>query len=190
MKNIEAILAEFGIEIPEDKKTEFLKAHGENYKTINDWQNQKSKVENLEGQLNTAKEELKKFDGVDAAGLKGQIDTLTQKLTDAENDYKAQIADRDFRDLLGAAITEHKGLNTKAIMALLDVDALKNSKNQKDDVEKAIVALTEAEDSKMLFGDGTSPVGKVNPIGKVGGGSPSDDMASMRAIMGLPPEKQ
>ena len=84
MKNIEAILAEFSIEIPEDKKANFLKAVGENYKPISDWQRQKDKVDELTGQLNTAKTELKKFEGVDAENLKQQISDLNKKLIDQE----------------------------------------------------------------------------------------------------------
>jgi hypothetical protein len=186
MKNIEAILKDFGIEIPEDKKDDFLKAVGENYKTVSDWQKQKDKVDNLTTQLNTTKEDLKKFDGVDADGLKKQITDLNKKLSDQENDYKSKIADRDFQDLVEKSITKHKGVNARAIKALLDMETLKGSKNQEADVDKAIAELTKAEDSKMLFG--SEPAGKVDPIGKVGGGSSSNNMASMRALMGLPPE--
>jgi hypothetical protein len=138
--------------------------------------------------LNTTKEELKKFDGVDAEGLKTQIDNLNKKLKDQETEYNSKIADRDFHDLVDKSITKHKGINTKAIKALLDLETLKGSKNQETDIDKAIAELTKADDSKMLFG--TDPVGKTDPIGKVGGGgSPSSGLASMRAIMGLPPEK-
>ena len=186
MKNIEAILSEFQIEIPEDKKSDFLKAVGDNYKPIADWQRQKDKVDDLDKQLTTAKDELKKFEGVNAEDLKQQIADLNKKLGDQENEYKSKIADRDFQDLVDKSITKHKGVNAKAIKALLDMEALKGSKNQESDVDKAIAELTKAEDSKMLFG--SDPVGTGNPIGKVGGGSPSSGLASMREIMGLKPE--
>lgn len=187
MKNIEAILAELGIEIPEDKKADLLKAVGENYKTINDWQRQKEKADDLATQLGTATEELKKFEGVNAEDLKTQIENLNKKLKEQETEYQSKIADRDFQDLVDKAIAKHKGVNAKAIKALLDMEALKGSKNQETEIDKAIVGLTEAEDSKMLFG--VDSVGKTDPIGKVGGGgSPSSNLASMRAIMGLPPE--
>lgn len=189
MKNIEAILKDLGIEVPEDKKADLNKAVNENYKTINDWQKQKDKVDDLTGQLQEAKDGLKKFEGVDAEGLKDQITQLTKKLEDKDAEYQAKIADRDFNDLLNESITKHKGINPKAIKALLDVETLKGSKNQKADVDKAIADLTTAEDSKMLFGEG-SPVGKANPIGKVGGGSGSTDLSKMRAIMGLPTENK
>lgn len=186
MKNIEAILAEFQIEIPEDKKADFLKAVGENYKTVSDWQKQKDKVDDLTTRLQTAEDGLKKFEGVDAEKLNQQILDLNKKLDDQKSAYESKIADRDFHDMVDKSITKHKGVNAKAIKALLDLETLKGSKNQEADVDKAIAELTKAEDSKMLFG--SDPMGKVDPIGKVGGGSPSNGMASMRAIMGLPPE--
>jgi DNA-directed RNA polymerase subunit F len=187
MKNIEAILKDLGIEVPEDKKADLNKAVNENYKTIADWQKQKDKVDDLTGQLQTAKDGLKKFEGVDAEKLQKQISDLTKELKDKDVEYQAKIADRDFQDLLSAAITKHKGLNTKAIMALLDTETLKGSKNQQADVDKAIAELAKAEDSKMLFG-GTDPVGKMDPIGKVGGGGAPNNLSQMRAIMGLAPE--
>ena len=46
------------------------------------------------------------------------------------------------------------------------------SKNQKEDIVAAIKTLTEAEDSKMLFGEpDPKPDGNTNPIGNVGGGN-------------------
>lgn len=70
----------------------------------------------------------------------------------------------------------------------MDVDSLKASKNQKEDVEAALKKLTEAEDSKMLFGEPEVHMGSGDPIGRVTQGSENDD-SEMRAIMGLPPKE-
>lgn len=94
---------------------------------------------------------LKKFEGVDVEAIKTELADWQKKAKDAEKEYNAKIADRDFNDLLKDAINGANGLNHKAITALLDIDALKASKNQKEDVANAIKALTTAEDSKMLF---------------------------------------
>lgn len=190
MKNIFEILKEYGLEVPEDKKKDFEKAVLENYKTVSDYEKQTEKVTSLTDQLNTAKEEIKKFDGVDPEALKTQISDLNQKLADKDTEYQGKIADRDFQDMLKNAIAEAKGKNAKAITALLDVDALKASKNQASDVAAALKTLSEAEDSKMLFGEPDSQViGGGNPIGSfVNGGSGGDaQTAQMRSIMGLPP---
>ena len=103
------------------------------------------------GRADTAEETLKKFEGVDVDAIKKDLADWKEKATKAESDYNQKIADRDFDDMLKDSISAAKGLNYKAIRALLDVDTLKASKNQKEDVEKAIKDLAAAEDSKMLF---------------------------------------
>lgn len=189
MKNIETILSEYGIELTEEQKTGVNKAVNENYKPVADWQKQVDKVTNLTDQLNTTKEALEKFDGVDPEALKNEIQTLNQKLTDKDTEYQSQIAERDFQDLLKDCISAANGVNAKAITALLDVESLKASKNQKEDVNAALKALSEAEDSKMLFGGSNQVVGTANPIGSFNNGGGSEaPTAQMREIMGLPAE--
>jgi chromosome segregation ATPase len=168
MKDFNTILSDAGIEVTDEQKTAIAKAMGDNYKPIADWQKQVDKVTNLTEQLNTTKEDLKKFDGVDAEGLKNKITELETKLSDKDKEYQAQIADRDFSEILKDSIAAAGGKNAKAIKALLDIDTLKGSKNQKEDIESAIKALSEAEDSKMLFGEpDPTVVSKTNPIGQV-----------------------
>ena len=191
MKNIETILAEAGIELTEEQKTAVNKAVGENYKPVADWQKQVDKVTNLTEQLNSTKEALKKFDGVDAEGLKKQIEDLEAELNNKDKEYQSQIADRDFQDMLKESIATAKGKNAKAITALLDVESLKGSKNQKEDIAAALKALAEAEDSKMLFGEADPEVvGQGDPIGIVKKSSNQSSDSAMRAVMGLPPLKE
>ena len=138
--------------------------------------------------LTTTEEALKKFDGVDAEALKKQIEDLQADLKKKDTDHAAELATRDFNDLLKESIVTAKGKNAKAITALLDVEALKASKNQKEDIAAALKTLTEAEDSKMLFGEPEPQnVGAGNPIGTVTKGGNQDSDAAMRAVMGLPP---
>ena len=189
MKNIFEIMKDYGLEVPEDKKKDFEKAVLENYKTAADYEKQPDKVTNLTEQLNETKEAMKKFEGVDPEDLKNQIADLNQKLTDKDTEYQTKLADRDFQDNVKGVIAKYKGKNEKAIMALLDVDTLKASKNQNEDLEKAVKALTEADDSKMLFGEAEAQVtGRGNPIGTFTNGGGGDvPTAQMRSIMGLPP---
>lgn len=181
MKNIFEIMKDYGLEVPEDKKKDFEKAVLENYKTTADYDKQTDKVNNLTDQLNETKTALSKFDGVDPEALKNDIATLNQKLADKDAEYQNQLADRDFSDLVKEAIRASKGRNEKAIMALLDIDTLKQSKNQKEDVATALKALSEAEDSKMLFGEPEAKnLGLINPIGTVvkNNETPSDTLKS------------
>jgi len=168
MKNFESILADAGVTLTDEQKTAITKEVGDNYKPIADWQKQVDKVTNLTEQLTTTKEDLKKFDGVDADGLKSKISELETKLSDKDKEYQKQIADRDFSEIVKDSIAKASGKNAKAIKALLDIDTLKGSKNQAKDIEDAIKALSEAEDSKMLFGEpDPTVVSKTNPIGQV-----------------------
>ena len=187
MKNIETILKEAGLEVTAEQLAAIDKEVKENYKTVTDYDKQKDKLTAAEDKVETLTESLDKFKDVDADKLNSEIADLKEQLAKKDSDYKAQIADRDFDDIVKDAITAAHGKNAKAIKALLDVDTLKASKNQKADVEKAIKALTEAEDSKMLFGeDQPEPVGRIGAIGKVTGGTSGDAFIdSIRAAAGL-----
>ena len=189
MKNIEAILLEVGLTLTDEQKTAINKAVAENYKTVSDYDKQKDKLTAAEEKVKTTEEALKAFDGVDVEASKKQIADLQAELTKKDTEYQTQIADRDFQETIKTAITEAKGKNRKAIAALLDVEKLKGSKNQKEDITAALKALSEAEDSKMLFGESQSNVtGTGNPIGVVTNSQGSAaNTTQMRAIMGLPP---
>ena len=103
------------------------------------------------GQLEEVSGKLKAFDGVDIEALRGEVDTLKKDMATKEADFQSQLADRDFQALLTAGIAEAKGKNPKAIAALLDIEALKASKNQKEDAAAALKALTESD--AYLFGE-------------------------------------
>lgn len=195
MKNIFEIMKEYGLELPEDKKKDFEAAVLENYKTISDYNNQKAALDAASEKLKTTEETMKglnvkleEYKDVDVSELRKKIEDLTEDLKKKDAEYQKQMADRDFEDLLKDSISQAKGRNAKAITALLDVEKLKESKNQKDDVAAALKALSEQEDSKMLFGEpDPKPVGTGNLIGTVSGGTQTDDDAKLRAVMGLPP---
>ncbi len=103
----------------------------------------------LQGQLNTVNDALKKFDGVDVAALQGEISTLKTTLGDQKTQYEQKLADMEFSGLLDNAVSSAKGRNAKAISALLDMDALKASKNQAEDIKAALNALK--EENEYLF---------------------------------------
>jgi hypothetical protein len=174
-------------------KTEELKAQGltqeqinfvmaENGKDIDKIQKKLDDMtaerDNEKGRADSAEETLKSFDGVDVEKLNQSIKDWKKKAEDAEKDYNQKIADRDFDDLLKEAIKSANGLNEKAIMGCLDIPTLKASKNQKSDIESAIKALSEAEDSKMLFkaeNSVTPHFTSVNKGGNNGGGIKSKE---------------
>ena len=124
--------------------------------------------ENVKEIYSYVKANPEEFKDVDVTALNKRISDLESEKANIQKDYDAKIADRDFDDLVKESIAAVKGKNVKAITALLDVDALKASKNQKEDIASALKDLTEAEDSKMLFGDPEpNPAGTGNLIGQV-----------------------
>ena len=117
-KNIETILAEACVELTEEQKAVINKAVNENFKSMSVWQKQHDKAENLTEQLNTAKEALKKFDGVDADGLNQQIADLKVQMEAKEKEYNAQLAERDFSELVKEAIGEAGELKKNVLIVL------------------------------------------------------------------------
>lgn len=168
MKNIFEIMKEYGLEVPEEKKKDFEKAVFENYKTVSDYDAQSEKLKTAEDKVTTLTANLDKFKDVNVDELNNTITTLKTDLANKDKELTDKLAERDFNDLVKEAIASVNGRNAKAITALLDLETLKASKNQKADVEAALKALTEAEDSKMLFGE-PEPInlGKKDVIGRV-----------------------
>lgn len=184
MKNIEAIIADLGIELTDEQKKGLVDGVAENYKPVADWQKQKDKVEELTKSVKETQDALKAFEGVDANALNAKIKELNETIEKNAKDYEAKIADRDFNDTVERAIREAKGKNNKAIMALLDLETLKGSKNQKDDIAKAIETLTTAEDSKMLFGESEpKSKGTGDPIGKVSNTGNGADNTTLKSAL-------
>lgn len=155
MKNIHTILSELGITIPEDKKAELDRAVAENYKTSAEFE---KKVNRLTDDLNAEKkraddavETLKGFEGKDFDAITKDRDEWKRKHDEAIANHKKEQEDREFNELLETSIAEAKGKSTKAIMALLDTDKLRTSKNQKADLVSALDALR--SESGYLFDD-------------------------------------
>ena len=97
--------------------------------------NLQTQVNDLTTQLNTAKDGLKAFEGVDVADLKGQITKLQGQLADQADSFA-------FDSALDGAIRDARGRDVKAIRGMLDVDKLKASKDRTTDIKAALDALT------------------------------------------------
>ena len=193
MKNIHTILSEIGMTIPEDKKADFDKAVAENYKTAAEFE---KKVNRLTEDLNaekkradTAVETLKGFEGKDFDAITRDRDKWKKDYEDTVAAHQKEQEDREFNSVLEAAITDAKGKNAKAIMALMDMDKLRGSKNQEKDIKAALDAMR--NESGYLFDDnGGNPqftTSNGNGGNNGGGGNPT-----MKDIMKIkdPVERQ
>ena len=142
MKNIHEILKEYGLELPAGKKAAFDKAWKENYRTKSEYDNAVSQRDNYKSSLDDVNAKLKAFEGVDVKDLQGQITKLQGDLKAKDDEYAAKEADRMFMESIKEAVKTAGGRNEKAVIAMLDIDALKESKNQSDDINKACLLYT------------------------------------------------
>ena len=111
--------------------------------------------DSIKEQLQTAKDGLKAFEGVDVAQLQSQIAALNTQLSDKDKEWQGKLDAMAFDGKIKDAITAAKGKSAKAISALLDMDTLRASKNQDADIKTALEALK--KDSGYLFDDDTVP---------------------------------
>lgn len=118
--------------------------------------NMKQERDAYKTQLEAAQETLKGFEGVDVGQLQGEIRKLTGDIETMKTTHQRELADRDFNDSLKAAITAAGGRSEKAVMAMLDVDKLRESKNQDADIAAALETVKKENDYLFQTG-GTTP---------------------------------
>lgn len=106
-------------------------------------------------QLDTAQQTLKSFEGVNVSELQGKITALTNDLAQKDNQYQAQLAERDFHDLLKTTAAGYRPRDIKAVMPFLDVEKLKESKNQEADIKAALENVK--KENAYLFQDTNVP---------------------------------
>lgn len=109
-------------------------------------------------QLETAQATLKTMEGVDPAALNQKITDLTNQLAGKDTEIANIRAEYAFTDSIKEAIRKAGARSEKAVMAMLDLDALKASKNQQADITAAVEAVK--KDNDYLF-QSAKPVPKV-----------------------------
>ena len=186
MKNIHEILKSYDIEIPEDKKADFDKAVTENYKTVAEVNKLRESRDSYKSQLDTATTTLKEFEGVDVKELQGKITKLNEQLDTQKKDFEKQIAENEFNSLIDNALTKGGAKNAKAVKALLDLDVLRESKNQGEDISAAISKIKEENDYLFVSNE---PLDNGKIVGQTNSNS-SKTFDQMRAVMGLSPDKE
>ena len=192
MKNIHTILSEVGISIPDDKKPAFDKAVAENYKTLAEHEKKVNRLtEDLSAEkkrADAAVETLKGFEGKDFEAITKERDEWKRKHDENQQKYQQEQEEKEFNSVLETAITDAKGKNAKAIMALLDMDKLRSSKNQEKDIKAALDAMR--SESGYLFDDNGGAPAFTAPNGNNGGGNPNAlTVENIRAIKD-PTERQ
>ena len=116
MKNIYEILADYGIAVDEEHRGDFEKQLFSSYKSA-------AEMEKKDGKIAQLEEELAKKDQLHAN----------------------ELAQRDFSRMLDSAISGAKGRNAKAILALLDTQALKNAEDPQQAAKDALENLRKTD---------------------------------------------
>ena len=109
----------------------------------------KAERDSYKAQLDTAQASLKAMEGIDAAGLQTKVTELTNQLKGKDTEIAQIRSDYAFDSAINEAIRKASGRNEKAIRALLDLDILKASKNQEQDITAALDNLK--KDNDYLF---------------------------------------
>lgn len=111
MQNYEQILAELGIEIPEDKKADLKKKMSENYKTVADYNKQVEKKDEYKTSLDDVQTRLAELEKEDVDGLKAKITTLTQELADEKEARAKEAKQTELRDKVKDFLSDKKFVN-------------------------------------------------------------------------------
>lgn len=117
----------------------------------------KTELEQTKAQLQEANTTIDGFKDYDQ--VKSQVEEYKSKYEQSKTEYEEKIADMQFNQILETEITAAGGRNAKAVKAMLDVEALKKSKDQSADIKAAIEACQ--KDNDYLFG-ATEPIN--NPV--------------------------
>lgn len=141
--------------------------------------------DNYKTQFDTTSEKLKKFEGVDVDKIQQELTQLNLDLETERKNNQQREEEYKFSNDLETAIREAGGRNPKAIKGILDIEALKQSKDRTTDIQAALEAAKESD--AYLFGT-NEPIN--NPVGPTQNhGNPTSGLSAMRAAMGLPEEK-
>lgn len=128
-----------------------------------------SDYDTIKQQLADANKAIDEFKAMDIDGVKKVADDWKKKFEQSEAEHARKLADMEFDRLLDSAITGAKGRNAKALRGLLDIDTLKQSKNQSEDIKAALAELKKSDG--YLFEDAVTPPPYAGGTGKspVGG---------------------
>lgn len=115
-----------------------------------------SDYESIKQQLSDANKTIEDFKNMDVDGIKKAADEWKAKYEQAEKDHAAKLDGLELDGKIESALRDAKAKNAKAVRALLDMEALKSSKNRDADIKAAVEAV--AAENAFLFGeDGGGP---------------------------------
>ncbi|MFV0351423.1 MAG: phage scaffolding protein [Oscillospiraceae bacterium] len=164
MKNIYELLASVEVAMPEEKKADFDKALLENYRTIEDYNKQSAKLAALDEDSKATKEALKKLEGGNQdsyeqkiAELTAEIERISSEQAEKEAAQQKEEAEKEFLADIEKSIAAAKGKDAKTILPLLDIEALRVSKNRDADLSAALETVKGEKEFLFDTTDGSPP---------------------------------
>lgn len=184
---VEKLLKDKGVENPKELVDAILSENGKDIEAAKkESEALTAERDKLKEQLDEATTSLEKFKDIKPDELNAEIEKLKKTIEDKDKEHADKIADMEFQSLIETAITESGAKNAKAVKALLDIEALKGSKNQKEDIKAALETVK--EDNDYMFGS-EEPINN-GAVGSTRGGSGTDaKTATLMAAAGLPTEE-
>lgn len=137
-----------------------------------------------EAQLADANKTIAGYKDMDIDAIRQSAADWQAKAEQAQKDADARVAAVQFDARLDGAIGKRRGRSAKAIKAMLDMDALRGSKNQDQDIDAALDALQ--QDSGYLFEPVETPPPYAAGTGTAAVRQMNNRDVAMRRAMGLP----
>jgi len=120
---------------------------------------------------------------------------MTRKLTELQQKYDADVQaanDRaaaiEFDTMLDGILREKGARSIKAARAMLDIDKIKTSRNQKNDAVKAVEELSASEEGAFIFA--AQPTGRNTGVGAPTGTNPGGMTREQIVAIKDPVERQ
>lgn len=141
--------------IMEQNGTDVNNAKGDTKKLEDDIKTLKGEKKSLETQLTTANdtiEDLKKSNP-DVEGLQKKIKEHEDTIKKLEDDHKAEVTKMKREAIATEILGKYKAKNSKSVKALIDDFEAKDDEDFKTLFDSKVKALSEADDTKFLFGE-------------------------------------
>ena len=193
MVNIHEILKNIGIEIPEDKKTEFDKAITENYKTIAEVKKINDKLDIANNDLIQTKDTLQKMstefetfkqNSSTAEDFKTKYETLLKDNEEKEQQRQAEELEKQERAEFDSYFAEKKQEGTNPLIADGYVSKYREAKKAEANKNKmsADVIYSLVNDDSTAF---KTPASNSFLKGKEPTSNTDDEIAKAKAVMGI-----
>ena len=128
---------------------------GKGFVSRADFNAKNEELKTAQSQLLDANKTIDGFKAMDIEGIKRASDDWKAKYEQAEKDHAAKLDGLELDGKIESALRDAKAKNAKAVRALLDMEALKASKNRDADIKAAVEAV--ATENAFLFGDEGGP---------------------------------